>query len=254
MKMKLFLYFSGTGNTKYVVNKVSDMIKNSKVISIEENVDFKQLIEESEEITICYPIYTSMMPKLISDFLLKHKKSFKNKIVNTIVTQMMFSGDGAAMALRELKEENIITKYSIHFSMPNNISDVKMLRFSKVDKIQRLLQKKDEKITKYISKINKEIRISHGRRFYSRILAYTLQRSFGPWFHRKYEKKWQVEDSCILCNLCVTNCPVDNLFLKDNKINSNDNCILCYRCVNICPTKSIHIIGKATPKDQYYLS
>jgi len=251
--MKLFLYFSGTGNTRYVAYKFSSFFKDIIVVSVEDDIDFIQLICDAEEITLCYPIYTSMLPKIIDEFLDEYMEYFQMKTVNTIVTQMMFSGDGANLALRKIRKMNIATNYSLHIAMPNNISDVSFLKIQNEDKTRNHLQKVDIKLSKLSYKVHRGSNIKQGRRIYSRFLGYFLQRMYGPWFHKTYSKKWKVTDSCILCNKCVKECPVDNLYKKDNKIYSKNDCIVCYRCVNICPTNSIHIISKTISKNQYYL-
>lgn len=99
----LYLYFSGTGNTRYVIEKFSELLETTnkyQMMSIEhKDIDYAKTIENSDMITIGYPIYGSDLPYIVSDFLKKYKASFHGKNIITIVTQYKFSGDGAALAL-----------------------------------------------------------------------------------------------------------------------------------------------------------
>jgi len=249
--MHLMLYFSGTGNTRFAIEEYGKSFNHVECYSIEEQVDFKKKITEANEITIAYPIYTSMLPDNMRIFLVEHKLSFFGKKVNVLITQMMFSGDGAMLAIRLLGKRNIIVGNRVHISLPNNISDIRFLRIVDQEKLQIIRKKKQIKIKKITVKISKGKRYKHGARFFSRILGYTLQRFYGPRFHKKYENAWRVDNQCIHCLKCVNQCPVNNLFDQDGMITAKGQCILCYRCVNICPSKSISIIGKHKPKVQY---
>ena len=52
----VMLYFSGTGNSKYIANLFSENV-GAKCSSIELNIDFQSIIEENDTIAFCYPIY-----------------------------------------------------------------------------------------------------------------------------------------------------------------------------------------------------
>ena len=61
------IYFSGTGNTKYCVDKFLkeyDCSKNS--FSIEDN-ETLEMIKESNEIVIGYPVQYSNIPEILRD-------------------------------------------------------------------------------------------------------------------------------------------------------------------------------------------
>lgn len=251
--MKTYIYFSGTGNTKFVLSEFSKLDHDSQIYSIEDKVDFESIIKESSEIVLGFPIYTSMMPSPFTEFLNMYKNSFRNKIVNTIITQMMFSGDGAMLPLRYLKDQNIQTGYTVHFFMPNNISDVSFLPIKSKSKVPKYLRKKVKQIEKIHKKIMSGKSFKHGRRWYSQPSAYVLQRAYGERVHNKLKSKWNVSTDCINCQKCVNTCPVSNLKSEDNTIVSNNECIVCYRCLNICPTQAIRIVGSKKPSKQHYI-
>ncbi len=59
----LTLYFSGTGNTKYIAEKFAENMQ-ADCHSIEEEIDFASLISAADTIAICYPIYGSCVPEI----------------------------------------------------------------------------------------------------------------------------------------------------------------------------------------------
>ncbi|MHA1308684.1 MAG: EFR1 family ferrodoxin [Candidatus Heimdallarchaeota archaeon] len=66
-------------------------------------------------------------------------------------------------------------------------------------------------------------------------------------------KKLRADDKCTACEICVEECPVQNITLVDNNIVFDDRCIFCLRCVNNCTEEAIQIgnitIGKARWRD-----
>lgn len=252
----LYIYFSGTGNTRYVVKKFSELLETSNdytMKSIEhKDFDYAKAIENSDTIVIGYPIYGSDLPYIVRDFLKKYKASFHCKKIITIATQYKFSGDGAALAYYMLKKEKVKILHSIHIIMPSNISDVAFFKTKPINETINIIAKADKKITKIVQKIKAGKTIKMGRRFYSRPLGYFCQRMLGKPLMKVYPNKLKIdEDKCILCKKCIDVCPVENLSIVDHKIVNKNLCTLCYRCVNACPEKAISLMSKQKPKKQY---
>jgi|LGOV01.1.fsa_nt_gb ferredoxin len=252
---KLYLYFSGVGNTKYVVNKFSSLYSQNdyKMLSIENKAaDFKNEIINAKIIIIAYPIHDGFMPFIMSDFLQEYSEYFYNKDIIVIVTQMLFSGDGAALAYRILKKRNINLLASLHINMPNNITDVRFFPVKTVEESVKKVEKADKKIANLAQKIISGEKVRMGRRFYSRSLGFFGQRAYAKSYFLNSRKKVSInDDECIKCMKCINKCPVENLVLIDNKIIGKNICTLCYRCVNICPTQAINMLSKKYPLKQY---
>jgi len=67
------LYFSGTGNLKYIAELFCNVMnthfsQSAQCCSIEEKLDFEQLISSHEIIGFCYPIYGSRVPRIMREF------------------------------------------------------------------------------------------------------------------------------------------------------------------------------------------
>lgn len=144
--MDLYLFFSGTGNTFWAVNNIAPILSDDYLIhSIEHKVDFASLIQNANHIIIAYPIYESMIPHIMIDFLIRYKTSFNNKKVSVIITQMLFSGDGAGLAARRLKKYGANIQHTIHINMPNNLTDVSFFPINTDKKIDRKVSKATQK-------------------------------------------------------------------------------------------------------------
>lgn len=113
------IYFSGTGNTKYCLDKFLEYYSGNKEnklysISIEDRDCIKE-IKDNNDIALAYPIYYSDLPIIVRNFIIDNKEIFKNKNIFIIVTMGLFSGDGAGCSARMLKKygANIIGRTTL---------------------------------------------------------------------------------------------------------------------------------------------
>lgn len=122
------IYFSGTGNTKYCVTKITHAInENAEVFSIEDDRAVNA-ITDSNFIVFGYPVYYSDIPKIVREFINKNSSVFKDKKIFIIDTMGLFSGDGAGCSARLLKRYGAQVLGGLHIKMPDCIGDVKLLK------------------------------------------------------------------------------------------------------------------------------
>jgi len=122
------IYFSGTGNTKYCVEKFLEKYDaQAKAFAIEEE-QVLQEIEQHEEIVFGYSVQYSNLPKMVQDFIISHKEIWQGKRVFVIATMGMFSGDGAGVLARFLQKYGASVVGGLHLKMPDSIGDEKVLK------------------------------------------------------------------------------------------------------------------------------
>ena len=122
------VYFSGTGNTKYCVEKfMCEYDPAGETISIEmENA--VQEIRKQTELIMGYPVQFSSIPKILQDFIADNSYIWKGKKVFIIATMGLFSGDGAGILARLLTKHGAIVIGGLHLRMPDSIGDEKALK------------------------------------------------------------------------------------------------------------------------------
>ncbi len=64
--------------------------------------------------------------------------------------------------------------------------------------------------------------------------------------HKSPHEKFNIEDKCTKCGVCIKVCPKDNIkFNSDNnKIIIEDSCISCFACTHNCPSNAIRFKGE----------
>jgi len=245
----IILYFSGTGNSKYIA-ELFCQLNNANCYSIEENIHFDQLIASEEIIGFCYPIYGSRVPRIMREFALKHSEILKNKKIIIFCTQLIFSGDGARAFLDIFPKKHFKIIYAEHFFMPNNVCNLFILPLENEVKIKKYIKKAKQKMEKVCNNINKGIIKKRGFNILSQLLG-LMQGIFMPMIEQKSMDCVKITEDCDKCCLCVSNCPMKNLEYKNGRIMQKSNCTLCYRCINICPQKAITMFFKQKVKKQY---
>jgi len=282
----LCLYFSGTGNTKYIAELFSSKMA-AKCLSIESREtnpckfepceiepreikpqdndkntpNFASEIAQHDTIAICYPIYGSRVPLIMREFIAKHLSAFAGKKLVIFVTQMIFSGDGARVLTDLFPSGHIEVIYAEHFFMPNNISNVAFLRRPSDKHLKRRARSAEKKMAKVCRNIKNGKIKKRGFSAFSKLLGKIQGK---PWQGNssstvategtmEYKAKCNVHiaENCNACNICVKCCPMDNFEATKGIITQKNNCTACYRCINLCPQKAISVWFSKKPKWQY---
>jgi len=243
------LYFSGTGNSKYIAELFCRNM-NAACHSIEENIDFSSLIDAEDTIGFCYPIYGSRAPRILRKFAVKHSNALKNKKLIIFCTQLLFSGDGARSLIDLFPRNHFKVIYAEHFIMPNNVCNFFLLSLADDKKMQKYIQKAKKKMQIVCSNIKAGKIKKRGFNFASQVLGLS-QGAAMPGIERKALGAVKVNNDCNLCGLCIELCPMRNLESKNGIITHKSNCTLCYRCINKCPQKAITVLFHEKVKRQY---
>ena len=90
----LMLYFSGTGNSKYIAESFGRRMA-AECRSIEEKADFPALLAAHRAIGFCFPAYRSGVPRPVREFAGRFQENLRGKKLILFCTQALFSGDGA---------------------------------------------------------------------------------------------------------------------------------------------------------------
>lgn len=250
------IYFSGTGNTEFVAKKIKKSINETgndcDLISIEndKNASSPGLIN-ADLIIFAYPIYGSMAPRIIRDYIHNNYEKFIDKPSGVIVTQDLFSGDGGAFLARILRKYGIKVVDIEHFAMPTNLSDADIFKIKNGKDNDKKINKTTTKIEKYVNRLLIKQYKRIGDNIFSRILGLFQRLSF-QFAEKYYIKNFHIDnEKCTLCAKCLKICPTDNLYIVNDTLSARLNCTLCYRCVNQCPAKALSIMTKKKPKVQY---
>lgn len=235
--MRGILYFSATGNSLYVAQR----LRNSLGGQIRYIPSYDGDDGEFEEIIIVSPIYSFGLPVHVYELLPKLSKSVPVWIV---LNYGGMSGGADAFAYRLCQENGLIIRgvftvkmpenYTLVFSVPDFYKNATLKSAPKaIDRIADKIASGEERIPK--RKKTKEALYLENR----------------PTWHL-IVKDFSVSEDCIRCGKCVELCPSDNISLVDGTITFGDRCVICLGCYHRCPKKAIRYKDKI--KSDRYLN
>ena len=256
----LILYFSGTGNTEYIARYIEKKLyNNSQIMDISlltiENCSPEEL-KEYDIICFGFPVFELNSPEIVKTFL-ANLSPIQNKGVFIFCTMGLWGGNAIRKIYKPFQKKGYYFLGSQSVVMPGT-DDLAML-----DKKSKYVKKALEKDYNYFPKLDKFttriIDIAKRMSIGEKIEELSIKPPFkiaatiiGPPFHLLYlimvnfmKKKFYATKDCTFCELCVKNCPVQNISIVDKEIIFGDQCIVCLRCIHQCPAEAIQI-GKLT--------
>ncbi len=251
MKKILICYFSGTGNTKKVVQKAYDSFEEMGCDVTLYNIDdgfYKDDLNQFDCLGIAYPIHAFNAPSNVIKFvknlnkLNKDKKDKKDKksskkplfIIKTSGEPLALNNISSVKIKSILKKKGFVLNNEYHYCMPYNII------FRHSDNMAYKMWKSAENVLPIDCKEIIEGKKSKLKYFpCGRLLAWIFR--IEHWGGRVNGKHYKVNDKCISCQLCVKRCPTQNITIEDGEFKFGKNCLMCMRCSFHCPKNSIKI-------------
>ncbi len=232
----MILYFSATGNNKFIANYINDFLSD-EVVSLNDVLkENKPLIFSSiRPFVVIAPIHAWRYPRNIEDLIKKAKFIGSNKIF--FIASMGLNCGNANIYLKKITiSKNMQYMGFAKIIMPSNyvIAEKAINKQEAIDIIKDSLNRLDE-LANIIK--NEQKFIEPKKELYGNLLSGFINYGFNNFFASS--KHFKVSDNCIKCQKCIKLCPTNNISLKNNKITFSNNCMFCLACINNCPTKAI---------------
>ncbi len=247
----LGIYFSGTGNTKHCIEKLTGLLdRTAKAIPLEAANCVEQ-IDNNDTIIFGYPTQFSNAPYIVRNFINKNNLLWRGKKILCVATMGAFSGDGAGCTARLFKKYGAHIIGGVHIKMPDSVCDSKLLKKS-IEQNREIIRQADEKIERIAEQISNGKYPKDGITLVAHLAGLFGQRL---WFYRKtlgYTDKLNISSDCKGCGICTTLCPMNNISIQNGIAVASSNCTMCYRCISQCPEKAITLLGNEVTEQCRY--
>lgn len=239
MKMEkvAFYYFSGTGNTLLVVEKMEETFKKNGV-----NVELHRIEESDPEkvnlqhtLGLAFPVAGLSTYPFVWEFI-ESLPPANGTPVFMVDTLAGYSGGMVGPLHDKLKKKGYNPMGACEIIMPSNIFYIQS----------------DENRSKIIEKGMKEAEkyaqvLSDGKAKWGSFpvlphILNTLSRSLMKSWEWKSQQKWfgfkANASKCNQCGICAQICPLNNIEMNEYP-EYKFKCQFCMRCVSFCPQKAI---------------
>lgn len=268
------LYFSGTGNTEWVVKQIAASLeeRGQKVrtkAADELHVDcglkigipadegclkqkLSELVPEDTVLLLAFPTYGSDIPSPLKNLisLLPKRENVRLAVVSTI---MMFGGNAVLIPDQMLKGKGYDLFLATYVKMPNNIKvpNFDFFPIKNGEELEHFYESAGKTVDKIVEKL-----IS-GEEYIKKVCTGELvlsavQRLCEQNFGDIIWKNLYADASCIKCTLCAASCPTGNISFENGYPEFGERCCLCLRCYNFCPVEAIQITDRTRKyRDKY---
>ncbi|WP_430882514.1 EFR1 family ferrodoxin [Fusibacter sp. JL216-2] len=231
MKIAVFYYFTGSGNTLKAMDAVKKVFEYNNIavraLKIEESGGLETI--EEDILGLFFPVAIQSTFPLVWDFIYE-LPNVQSKKVFMLDTMEQFSGGIVGPVKKVLKEKGYecigAMELKMGSSMQVKTTDLEAIEKKNHDALELARQYAENLIL--------------GKTHWPRVpILSDLMRGIS-----KDRKIWTTTSknleiqhaNCIRCGLCIKKCPVNALSLPSNKVVLDHNvCNVCMRCTHICP-------------------
>ncbi|MCQ2237746.1 MAG: EFR1 family ferrodoxin [Bacteroidaceae bacterium] len=250
----MILYFSATGNTKWVAQQLSTFISDSRIYSLTNiETDIFETLEPDEPLGFCFPVHAWGIPEPVMRFISCFASRYHTPYIYMVCTCGDDCGKTHVQFRKLLQKNGHEPRFMASVQMPNTYINLPGFDVDSVEVIEQKKQKAAEWVStigNYILERKQGVHITEGA---FPVLKSSLLKSFFKRFLVK-DSYFRVTDKCVGCATCVQHCPMNNMIMELDKPIwlHNGSCITCMACYHHCPKKAIEFGKYTKEKGQYF--
>ena len=245
----MILCFSGTGNSKYVAQRIADAL-GDEILNLNDRIKASDTstVETGERLIIVTPTYAWRIPRVVRDWLLK-TKLHGAKQACFVMTCGSEIGNADKYNRDLCVEKGLVCMGTAQIVMPENY--IAMFSAPQADEAREIVAKAEPSIDRAIAAIQHNQPFAPTRNnLYDRFMSGPVNLIFYKFFVNA--DALTVSDACIGCRQCAKRCPMNNVTLKDGKPVWGKNCTHCMACICYCPKEAIEYGKKSVGQPRYH--
>lgn len=230
-------YFSGTGNTAWVVEqlagRLTELGDEVRCFSSEETDPREGALLSCDVLGIAFPVHGSWAPRNLRDFLAE-LPPMGGLPLFALACAAYAAGDAAWYAARPLVARGYAPFLYANVFMPNNL----LFPVPKPEQARRIVARAKRKVERLAPLIHEGRRHSEGVHPLGWLIG-LAQRPAAESTERWMSRRLFAGEACTHCGRCAEHCPVGAIEIVGEEVHFTNACILCMRCYHQCPRQAI---------------
>ncbi len=253
----MIFYFSGTGNTRWAAEKLSEAT-GERLCFIPDELEgaCTYTLADDERLGFCFPVHGWQPPHIVRRFV-------ERMVIHFTTTPYVYvlctCGDSAGRAVEMLREQlagkGLRLDSCQSLIMPESYV---CLPFMYTDTPQREHEKistSAASLEQFAGRVVRRLPDYDG--VHRGVAPWLFSHVIGAYFNARMitDRKFTVDASlCIHCGRCEASCPVDDVRLTDKlpTWNHDGSCTCCLSCYHHCPVHAINYGQITRRRGQYY--
>lgn len=241
MKKVHIHYFTGTGNTKFVVDELSKAFRKLKWKPVISNME--QTIEPEFAKDALHLFLFPVLGFSVPDTAVKYIRSLpmlENAHAAIVFTAGGYAGYAHVQAEKELVRKGFTVRFNSLLECPDNWTQ--MTNPMPLEKAKPLLKEVERQIPSLAKKILSSEHSKPELRNLKGFLSFLVNLGFSKLGRFMLGMAFVADQRCNACGLCVRTCPSKNISFKkifSKRLYWGWNCVGCNRCINTCPKEAI---------------
>lgn len=245
----MILYFSGTGNSKYVALRMADAL-NEPLCSLNDHIKANNTapVETGGRLIIVTPTYAWRIPRIVREWLLNTTLTGAEQawFVMTCGSEI---GNAGKYNRALCQEKGLTCMGTAQLVMPENY--IAMFDAPQAEEARQIVAKAEPDIDRAIAAIAAGAQFPPNRNnLYDRFMSGPVNPIFYSCFVKA--KAFTASDACVGCGQCAKRCPMNNITLQNGRPVWGGSCTHCMACICYCPTEAIEYGRKSSGKLRYH--
>lgn len=245
----MILYFSGTGNSKYVALRMADAL-NEPLCSLNDHIKANNTapVETGGRLIIVTPTYAWRIPRIVREWLLNTTLTGAEQawFVMTCGSEI---GNAARYNRALCRTKQFAYMGTAQIIMPENY--IAMFDAPQAEQARQIVADAQADIDRVISAIAARQAFPPPR---CRLCDRFMSGPVNPLFYSLFVKAnaFAADSACTGCGQCVRRCPMNNITLQGGRPVWGDKCTHCMACICYCGAEAIEYGKKSLGKPRYH--